>query len=49
MSVFVVVETREVILASLLLRVVRTCYAKDYRPRLEEVFCGELALKLDYE
>jgi hypothetical protein len=49
MSVFVAVETREVVLASLLLRAVRTCCAEDYRPRLEEVFCGELTLKPDYE
>lgn len=49
MSVFVIVETQEVVLTSLLLRVVHTCYAEDYRPRLEEVFYGELALKSDYE
>jgi hypothetical protein len=48
-SVFIIVKTRKVILTSLLLRVVRTCYAEDYRPRLEEVFCGELTLKSDYE
>jgi hypothetical protein len=49
MSVLITVKIREVVLASLLLRVVRACYAEDYRPRLEEVFCSELVLKLDYE
>jgi hypothetical protein len=49
MSVFIAVETWEVVFASLLLRAVRTCCAEDHYPRLEEVFCGELALKPDYE
>jgi hypothetical protein len=49
MSVFVIIKTREVILASLLLRVVRTYYTKDYRPRLEEVFYRKLILKLDHK
>jgi hypothetical protein len=48
MSVFVAVKTGEVVLASLPLRAVRTCYAKDHRPRLEDVFRSELALKLDH-
>jgi hypothetical protein len=49
MSVFIIVKTREVILASFPLRAVRTCCAEDHRPRLEEAFCGELALKPDHE
>jgi hypothetical protein len=47
-SVLVIVEIRKIVLASLLLRAVRACYAEDYRPRLEEVFYSELALKLDH-
>jgi hypothetical protein len=49
MSVFVIVKTREVILASLPLRAVCACCTEDYYPRLEEVFCSELALKLDHK
>jgi hypothetical protein len=48
MSVLITVEVRKIVLASLLLRAVRACCAEDYRPRLEEVFCSELALKPDH-
>jgi hypothetical protein len=44
MSVLIVVEAREVVLSSLLLRVVYARCAENHRPRLEEVFCSELAL-----
>ena len=40
MSVLVVIEIGEVILASLLLRVVCAYYTEDHYPRLEEVFYG---------
>jgi hypothetical protein len=49
MSVFVTIETRDVVLMSLLLRVVYTYYTEDHRPRLEEVFYSELVLKPDHE
>jgi hypothetical protein len=49
MSVFVAVKAREVVLSSLPLRAVCTRYAENHRPRLEEVFCGELALKPDHK
>ena len=49
MSVFVTVETREVVFASLPLRAICACCTEDYCPRLEEVFYSKLALKLDYE
>jgi hypothetical protein len=49
MSVLIAVKAREVIFSSLPLRAVYARYAENHRPRLEEVFYSELALKPDYE
>jgi hypothetical protein len=48
-SVLVAVKAREVVLSSLPLRAVCARYTENHRPRLEEVFCSELALKPDHE
>jgi hypothetical protein len=43
-SILIVVETREVVLASLLFRAICAYSAEDRSPRLEEVFYYQFAL-----
>jgi hypothetical protein len=43
-SILIVVETQEVILASLLFRAICAYSAEDRSPGLEEVFCYQFAL-----